>query len=258
MAYGDEKAALRATDPGYTGASRGGAPQLPQVYNNIYVNTSNIRDISKASDPGSGLWTRDVTVDQAQAYYNALSPQMQSFFNEAGKMSNTNGRGLYNDYVDRSAELSGMGVYKDPLTLFWEDYGSGNLPGSDGGSSGAGYYGGGGGSYSGTTSTTVLSNKEDARAMIDALALRMIGRTVNDKEFQDYYETLLSAERSNPTVVTQSGDSVTQQSGLGAAGREQILKDAFRQDDEFADFQVGGQMVDMFERYLDERGVFLG
>jgi hypothetical protein len=236
-------------------------PQLPQIYNNIYVNTSNIRDIGRASDLGSGLYTRDATVDQAQAYYNALSPAMRGYFEAVGKQTNSNGRGIYNDYVDRSSELASMGVYKDPITLFWEDMGpNGNGPiGSDSSSSGGGgYYGGGGGSYSGTSSTTVLSNREDARVMIDSLALKMIGRTVNEAEFEDYYQALLSAEKSNPTVVTQAGDSVTQQSGLGAAGREQVLTEAFRENDDYADFQVGGRMVDMFQEYLSERGVFNG
>lgn len=176
--------------------------------------------------------------------------------------SNSTGNSLWEDAVIQSEFLAtDMGRYITPYEIIqaWANNGGGvkDLFSSGGGGSyGGGGYGGGG--YSATSSTMVLSNREDARLMIDSLALRMIGRTVNDSEFEDYYQTLLEAERSNPTVVTQTGDTVTQQSGLGAAGREQILTDAFRENEDYADFQVGGRMVDMFQQYLNERGVFDG
>lgn len=176
--------------------------------------------------------------------------------------SQSTGGSLWEEAVGQSEWLTEQGQYITPYQLVaqWASDGGGVrdlFSGGSGSSGGGGGYSGGGGG-GGTSSTTVYTNKEDARSLINALALKMIGRTVNDSEFETYYQTLRGAEAANPTVVSMAGSGVVQESGLGAAGREEILTDAFRENEDYADYQVGGRMVDMFQQYLSERGVFDG
>jgi len=189
-------------------------------------------------------------------FYRQQSLGEQKLWERAGAELGRSGHSLYADYVELSAYASTDGARISPFELLMSDLSRGAATLADDGSgSGSGSYGGGGG---GSNSTIVLSNREDARSVIDTLALQMVGRTVNDKEFEQYFSALNAAERANPTVVSMEGGSVVQQSGMSSAGREQVLADQLRKNDDFAEFQVGGQMVGMFQQYLNEKGVFNG
>lgn len=170
---------------------------------------------------------------------------------------NSSGNTLWEEAVKLSEFEADMGRVVPPYTFVeaWAADGGGvrDLFQSSGG--GSGYYGGGGG---GSSTSINLTNREDARAVIDQLAISMIGRTVDDKEFEKYYQVLTSAERANPTTVAMEGGTVVQQSGLGSSGRQAILEQALRENEDFADFQMGSQMIGMFQRYLQEREVFSG
>ena len=210
---------------------------------------------------GNGVFSYEYyTYDQVSksqaatiGFYRNQPLAQQQLWEQAGAELGRSGHSLYNDYVEFSAFRGGEGVMVSPWELLMNDLATGSAQLKDPNGSGSGSYGGGGGG-----STVVLSNREDARSVIDTLALQMIGRTVNDKEFENYFSALGAAERANPTTVSMEGSTAVQQSGMTAAGREQVLKDELRLNDDFAEFQVGGQMVGMFQQYLNEKGVFNG
>lgn len=213
---------------------------------------------------GNGVFSYEYyTYDQVSksqaatiGFYRNQPLAQQQLWEQAGAELGRSGHSLYNDYVEFSAFRGGEGVMVSPWELLMNDLASGAAGLKDPGGGGPGSYGGGGGGGGG--STVVLSNREDARSVIDTLALQMIGRTVNDEEFENYFSALGAAERANPTTVSMEGSTAVQQSGMTAAGREQVLKDELRLNDDFAEFQVGGQMVGMFQQYLNEKGVFNG
>lgn len=252
---------------GYSPTPPRSGPQMPQLWSNIFVDTSNPAGIDRASNPGSGLWTRDVTVDQAESWFNALDPQMRGVLGAVATGLNTNARGLWNDYVSYSSELANIGIFKDPLTLFWEEFGPGgvndttaSLSTSSGGYYGGGSYGGGGG---GTTATVNLSNEEDARAVINQLATQMLGRTVSEREFKKYFQALRDLESANPQTVTFGTDAdgnpaTVVEGGLGAEGRQAALMDSLRSAKDYNEYTIGSRAVDLMGQYLQERGVFSG
>lgn len=197
------------------------------------------------------LWVQQAFTDTAEALGGAHTPT-----------------GLWTSYVNRSRYYSSHGINLDAVDLFMADLASESplLPtgssSSGGGSYGGGGYGGGGGG--GATSMTInLSNKEDARAVIDQLAFQMVGRNVTDVEFNQYYKALLKAERRNPQTVSVSTDEngnpvQTVEGGLGAEGRTQLLKEQVAKSQGYAEYQVGSTALNLMANYLRERGVFGG
>lgn len=128
-----------------------------------------------------------------------------------------------------------------------------------GSSSGGGYYGGGGGGFGGGGGgggQINLMNQEDARAVVNSLASQMLGRTVNEKEFQQYYKTILSLQKANPSTVTvdEAGNTVVQDP-MGVEGMRYNLEEQMRNSEDFVTNAVGTQAMGLLEKYIQSRRI---
>lgn len=209
------------------------------------------------------------------------------------KHSNSTGGSMWDAFTKQSLFLADSGIIKSPYDLaaewaadgggvYWEARGLPNPGmGDGGGGGGGGYYGGGGGYYGGggysggggggsgdgqTQRATRfdLSNEEDARAVIDTLAMQMLGRNVTDNEFSRFYSQLVSLERANPTKVkatTNEDGSVTEtvtEQGLSAEARTKALRDMLKGSDDYAEYTIGTTALGLMANYLRAKGVFGG
>lgn len=164
----------------------------------------------------------------------------------------------YAHYVSMSGDLSARGINRDPIELLMEDVASGYMPnvfkdGSDDDSSGGGGYGGGG--FGGGGSTTSLMNEEDARAVVNALSSQMLGRTVSDKEFKRYYETILDLQRSNPQKVVETGDGAEVTDPIGMDGLRYNLEEDMRGTKDYVTNAISTQAIGLLEQYIQSRRV---
>lgn len=192
---------------------------------------------------------------------------------------NTSAGAMFKRMLAESKMLASQGIFRSPVEILYDKVDAGVLnmsgPGSDGtGSSSSGgstYYGGGGyggGGYGGggggaSVGTVNLSNPEDARAVINNLALQMIGRTVTDREFKTYYKELNKAEMANPATVRMDVDKKGNpvqvvEAGIGAEGRTAAMQESLRGNESYNEFTLGSEAVNLMSRYLQERGIFRG
>lgn len=179
-----------------------------------------------------------------------------------------NDESTFAKYFARAADASRTGVDGGPavMTTAWqllmEDIRSGYLPNvlpgefkSDEDSSGGGGGFGGGGGGGGDTSVNLM-NVNDARAVINAMASQMLGRTVTEKEFQSYYKTLLQLQKDNPQVVTMGEDGTVEVSqSIGNEGLQYALEAEMRQDEDFAINSVGTQAMGLLQEFVQSRMV---
>lgn len=207
-------------------------------------------------------------VDQAEAVGRfRLLPQwqQQAWANAAEALGGgtRTAESTYAKYVEISGYLSARGISKDPLDLLLEDTESGYMPKGlldgnfdDGSGGGGGFYGGGGGFGGGGAGQINLMNEQDARAVVNSLAAEMLGRTVNEKEFQQYYKSLLALQRKNPSTVTvdDAGNTVVQDP-VGADGLRYNLEEQMRNTEDFVTNAVGTQALDFLESYIQTRRV---
>lgn len=118
---------------------------------------------------------------------------------------------------------------------------------------GGGGYGGGGG---GGNTQIDLMNENDARAVVNSLASQMLGRTVGEKEFQQYYKTLLQLQKDNPQVVEFGDDgSMTVNQGITNTGLQYMLEEEMRGTDDFEVNSVATQAMDLLQEYVNSRTV---
>jgi hypothetical protein len=199
-------------------------------------------------------------------YVNTLPRWQWELFDSVararGGLSNVNS--VWDEYAQRSAYESGFGRNVSPTDLLLMDLADGKVSIGDDGSSGGGGYSYGGGGYGGASVGSVnLTNPEDARAVINQLAVQMLGRTVSDREFKRYYQALNELEMSSPQTVRMDVDDKGNpvqvvEGGLGAEGRTALLQEQLRTAKDFNEQTIGSQAVDLMSRYLQERGVFRG
>lgn len=216
---------------------------------------------------------QSMPTDMAKAWFSKQPAWLKEDMKRTAKAIDYRGsaQGLWDKCVEISRAEAAEGRFIAPEEVYSQFVGSGLWPdpsqydGSD--SSGGGGYSYGGGGYGGggggTSASVTLSNPEDARAVINDLAIQMIGRTVTDKEFKQYFQTLNKAERANPTISTLTvgpDGTPTQETtaGLGAEGRTAALQEAIRGNEGFNEYAIGSQAVSLMSRYLQERGVFGG
>lgn len=179
-----------------------------------------------------------------------------------GGLSNVNS--VWDEYAQRSAYESGYGRNMSPTDLLLMDLADGRVKLGDDDSGGGGYsYGGGGGFGGGAVGSVNLTNPDDARAVINQLAVQMLGRTVSEREFKRYYKALTELEMSSPQTVRMDVDDKGNpvqvvEGGLGAEGRTALLQEQLRTAKDFNEQTIGSQAVDLMSRYLQERGVFRG
>lgn len=124
--------------------------------------------------------------------------------------------------------------------------------GGGGGGGGGGSWGGGGGG----AGQINLMNENDARAVVNSLASQMLGRTVSEKEFKSYYDSLLKLQKENPSTVTfdEDGNTVVEQP-IGSEGLQYNLEQQMRNTEDFVTNSIGTQALDLLEAYIAKRSL---
>lgn len=109
------------------------------------------------------------------------------------------------------------------------------------------------GGYSGPTASRTMMAESDIRATANALAIELIGRSVDDKELEKITRRMRMAEVQQPQITTSTtGSSVTQQ-GLTSQGREDILRDLISKNPEYQNFQVDTTVLDAMTGFINEK-----
>lgn len=117
--------------------------------------------------------------------------------------------------------------------------------------------------FSGTKSTTStavdLTDPETAKALVNDILSRQLGRAANDDERAAFLSVLNNAERANPTTTRTStnyvdGEATSQSSttsgGLTAAGKQQMLQDRTQALPEYGAYQAATTYYDAFASAL--------
>ena len=138
-------------------------------------------------------------------------------------------RDMWMDVVSEAANFTTAGKQVDPwkvATLIAGDTSSGGAAGRSKGFTG---------SKSQTRRSVDLTDPSTAKALVNDVLSRQLGRAATDAEVEEFRNVLNAAERANPTVTSstttyQNGDAVSQSSttsgGLGSAGAQQVVEDA--------------------------------
>lgn len=253
-----------ATQASVFGNQKVGAGWVPMANPNWYYSAADAYGRANPSDPTYGMWNYALDSKAAgEDAYNddyIVSPYMKQMLEAYAKtihFSKT-GPGVWEDAVAASMSKSQRGEYVTPLSIVmgWlQEWQTNFRPESDGGSSG--YYGGGGGFGGGGGGGQInLMNEEDARAVVNSLASQMLGRTVNEKEFQQYYKSLLSLQKENPSSVSfdDAGNTVVQDP-IGSEGLRYNLEEQMRNTEDFVTNSVGTQAIGLLEQYIQSRRV---
>lgn len=252
-----------ATQAMVFGNSKVGSGWIPMPNPNFYYSSADSYGTANPADPASGMW--NYAIDSKQGGIDAydddyiVSPylkQMLEVYAKTIHFSKT-GTGVWEDAVAASMSKSQRGEYVTPLSiaLGWlEEWQTNFKPEDDGGGSGS--YGGGGFGGGGGAGQINLMNEEDARAVVNSLASQMLGRTVNEKEFQQYYKSLLSLQRANPSSVSvdDAGNTVVQDP-MGAEGLRYNLEEQMRNTEDFVTNSVGTQAIGLLEKYIQSRRI---
>ncbi len=166
--------------------------------------------------------------EEARGLFRTLPSWQQQAWAKAAQVLGGGPRtaeSTYGNYLEMSGYLSAKGINKDPLDLLMEDVQSGYMPpslfderaGVDSGGSGGGYYGGGGGGGGGATSQRIdLTSYTGAQALLTQFMQSSMGRSPKAKEVGEFYKLLKQYQTNNPTVVSASGNTVTQSGGVDA------------------------------------------
>lgn len=191
--------------------------------------------------------------------YDSLDPSIQDLFTVVAKsQGGRSGSALFTRYVRESKRLSDSGIRKSPLDIVYgvaykkgilKDDGTFTAPEDGASVGGRGSRGG----YSGPTASVTIAAESDVRATADAIAMEMLGRGINDEEYQRILKRTRGAEQTQPQVTTSgTGYSATQQ-GLTAEGRKDIVQNILAKKPEYEEFQKSTTLMDWFDRALSER-----
>lgn len=160
------------------------------------------------------------------------------------------------DAVDASANLTASGKKVKPWDAMRLISGSAakNRAARDGS--------GGGGKAGKITSTTRSVNLTDpatAKALVNDVLSRQLGRAATDEEVRAFTDVLHNAQKANPSVTTEtrnydaSGNytsSTSSSGGLDAAGANQLLTDRAMQMPEYGALQAGTTYINAFEQAI--------
>jgi hypothetical protein len=207
-----------------------------------------------------------MTQEDAVNAFNELPWYQRDIFARAAEAlggGNRSAQSTYTSYVERSGLASRSGKNMDPYHILLEDIASGAMPkwllhGEDdpgymGGSGGGGGGFGGGGAGGDRID---LMNEQDARAVVNSLASQMLGRTVDDKEFNKYYKSILQLQKENPSSVEVGDDgTVTAQQAIGNEGLKYNLEEQMRQTGDFVDTAIGTQGLALLEQFIQKRSI---
>ena len=145
---------------------------------------------------------------------------------------------LYNGYARR------LGNDAMPYDKWFDWYSKGNKPRSEGG---------GGGGYTGPTSSVTLANEYDLREAANAVASTVLGRGIEDSEFEEVLKKIRKQEKAQPTISTPSTGKNVTKAGLTAEGRQNIMRESLMKGPEAEEYSKATKMMGVFAKALEMR-----
>ena len=111
----------------------------------------------------------------------------------------------------------------------------------------------GSGAYTGPRESVTIQAESDITATANALAMEMIGRTLNQKELDRVTKRIRTAEQEQPQVTTGGVQRTETTQGLTAQGREDILREVIAQRPEFEQYQLDTTVMDAMDNFIQEK-----
>ena len=110
-----------------------------------------------------------------------------------------------------------------------------------------------GGAYKGPVSSYTEMAESDVRATANDVAIELLGRPLDQDEFNRVLRKTRKAEQAQPNVTTKStGQTMTQQ-GLTAQGREDILREVISKNPGYEQFQVETTVLDAMLNFVNKK-----
>lgn len=144
---------------------------------------------------------------------------------------------MYQGYLSRA------GNDAKPYGEWFDWYSKGNKPRSEGG----------GGGYTGPTSSVTLANEYDLREAANAVASTVLGRGIEDSEFEEVLKKIRKQEKAQPTISTPSTGKNVTKAGLTAEGRQNIMRDSLMKGPEAEEYSKATKMMGVFAKALEMR-----
>ena len=197
----------------------GAPPRVPVAY------------IEATMDPNSGLNSGVTTMASANSQYMNYPETHWLFEAIATSLGGRSGQVQYQNFVQQSADLQAAGIYRTPFQLAM-DYANragllnGAQPDPPGG--GGRSYGGGGGSVG-----PMPVDQSAAKRMMDSLATSLLGRTLSEDEFKDYYADYSRRFAGNPAMDSQ-----------------QDASEALQTQEDYQEYQVAGKFAQAMQSVI--------
>lgn len=200
-----------------------------------YVNTSTMTGISEASNYNSPAYNYTSPSSNLEGAINA--PEMNSglfAIVAQGRGNGSTANGVFQGYVAESARLNAQGERVTPQQLAYEEAikngwitedGTVTVSPPGGGRS----YGGGGGGGVGSLPV----DRSAAKRMMDSLATSLLGRTLSDAEFKDYYSEYTQRFAANPAMDIQ-----------------QDATEAIQTQEDYQEYQVAGKFAQAMQSVI--------
>jgi hypothetical protein len=109
------------------------------------------------------------------------------------------------------------------------------------------------GGSGGTSRSFSEANEDDVRLLANNLSEEMIGRRINDKEFEKLLSKVRKEEQANPTVTTRTGKTSRTSGGVTTESRNEAMREVLVENPEFKEFQMGEGALRYTQRYIEEQ-----
>lgn len=110
-----------------------------------------------------------------------------------------------------------------------------------------------GGAYKGPVSTYTEMAESDVRATANDVAIELLGRPLDQDEFDRVLRKTRKAEQAQPTVTTRSTGKTMTRQGLTAQGRDDILREVISKNPDYEQFQVETTVLDAMLNFVNKK-----
>lgn len=111
---------------------------------------------------------------------------------------------------------------------------------------------GGSGAYTGPRYSITEANEEDLYTMAQSLAMEMIGRPINEKQFNRVLKRVRGAEQDNPTVTRTVGNTTTTETGITNEERKSVMAELLQENPNWRRHQMSQGVLDALTRNIQE------
>jgi hypothetical protein len=181
--------------------------------------------------------------------WTSLSVEQQAEIEKIAKLQHYGREGstLWGEAITAVSNLRAQGINMTPwqwLSQYaaqWQDQPATST------TSGGGGYGSGGGS----SSSVALTNRFDARALVDSALNAYLGRDATPKERERFWKQLNSQEMANPRTAEMQGNVAV---GSGGFNSQVFAEDYAKSLDDYAETQAGAVLMDYFKGLVKNAG----